>query len=324
VKKSIVFVTPAYDACAWYRCHVPGIELQKKGLDVCMVLGRDLDACEDADIVVYQRATGIQTYKDIKYLKSKGKYIVYEIDDDLWHLHPNNPGRRFWSNPLNLRLAVDCMREADLVTTTTKSLRKALLKYNSNVTILPNCLPDEHWPLNRKKDKKGVIIGWAGSLTHYEDLKIIKEVVEVVLAEFHNTELHLAGMEDYPFKENVRIKKLESVNLENYPKLISMFDIALAPLTDDLFNRCKSDLKFLEYAASGCACIASKVAAYDGTVKQGETGFLAKNSKDWLKYLRRLIQDKELRVRMSNNARKYAETRFISKNIWRWEEAYGL
>jgi glycosyltransferase involved in cell wall biosynthesis len=70
--------------------------------------------------------------------------------------------------------------------------------------------------------------------------------------------------------------------------------------------------------------VASKVESYIGSIVHGENGFLASNTKDWIKYLRRLIENHELRQKIAAKAKQFAETRTIEKNIWLWEQAYGI
>jgi glycosyltransferase involved in cell wall biosynthesis len=74
----------------------------------------------------------------------------------------------------------------------------------------------------------------------------------------------------------------------------------------------------------GLPVVASHVESYAHSIVNGENGFIAKNSKDWLKYLRRLVEDAELRDEMGRAAKQLAESRTIDKNIALWEKAYGL
>jgi hypothetical protein len=56
----------------------------------------------------------------------------------------------------------------------------------------------------------------------------------------------------------------------------------------------------------------------------GATGFLARNAKDWLKHLRTLIEQPDVRSRMGAEARKWAESRVISRQVDLWLDAYEL
>ncbi len=321
--EKIVFVAERYDACSWYRAHVPGVELRKLGYDVSLVLARDWALTDQSDALVFERTSGREALEDLKRYKEAGKRVVYDIDDNVWNLNPANPAFPYFERESIRRNIAESLRLADVVTVTTPELAEIVAKYNRSILVIPNYLPDEHWNLKRDISAK-LTIGWAGGNSHWNDLKLIAGVVEQILEDFSDIEIALAGMREYPFADHPRIRKLKTVKLEEYPALLANFDIALAPLTDDSFNACKSDLKFLEYAALGLPVVASKVPAYEHSIVHGENGFLARNQKDWLKYLRRLIADEGLRESIGRAARSFAESRFISKNIGLWIEALGL
>ena len=81
------------------------------------------------------------------------------------------------------------------------------------------------------------------------------------------------------------------------------WDIGLAPLADTAFNRCKSAIKTLDYAALGLAVVASDVAAYRGSLADGPGGMLAANRPDaWFAALSRLVRDAELRRGLARGA----------------------
>ena len=51
----------------------------------------------------------------------------------------------------------------------------------------------------------------------------------------------------------------------------------MAPLADTAFNRCKSSIKTLDYAAIGAAVLASELDVYRGSVADGPGGMLVPN-----------------------------------------------
>jgi len=78
----------------------------------------------------------------------------------------------------------------------------------------------------------------------------------------------------------------------------------LAPLEDNPFNRCKSNVKWLEYSACGVAGIYSDLPPY-ACVKSGETGILVRNTaNDWYNALAYLIDNPVKRRQMARNARE--------------------
>jgi len=55
------------------------------------------------------------------------------------------------------------------------------------------------------------------------------------------------------------------------------WDCAIAPLADSLFENCKTDNKFRDYAAAGVAGIYSRTSLYHASVVDGATGLLVEN-----------------------------------------------
>jgi len=84
------------------------------------------------------------------------------------------------------------------------------------------------------------------------------------------------------------------------------WDVAISPLLDTPFNRCKSDIKFLDYSAIGAAGIYSRVPAYESSVHHMETGLLVDNDvKAWVQALETLLSDDNLRLELAKNAMKH-------------------
>jgi hypothetical protein len=324
--RRILYFVDSYWACAWYRCYVPGVALRRRGHDVRMVDSFDQTDVEWCDVFVVQRPFRQEVLQAVRHANALGKTTVFEIDDDLWTLHPTNPAARVWSAPGVLDTLVGIMRECDVVTTTSDHLAAKVRRFNPNVRILANMLPDEHWPAQRKPVSPGpeLVVGWGGGTSHHPDLMLVRDVLVQMLDASPGLTVQLAGADPSWLPPHPRVGYPETVIIEQYAGTLGRFDIAIAPLVDNQFNLAKSDLKVLEYAIVGLPVIASKVLPYVGSVRPGETGFLASSAKDWLKYLRTLVNDAPMREAMGAEARAWAETRLISRNIWRWEKTYGI
>jgi GT2 family glycosyltransferase/glycosyltransferase involved in cell wall biosynthesis len=326
-KKRVFLLTADFWGCGWYRLHVPGVALAAKGYEVAMEDELPQDVIEHFDVFVMQRQFRPEMIPLIRALRSMGKTVIGELDDDFWHLHEDSPVLGFWYGDGGVRLKVleQFLGECDWVTTSTKPLAQVLRKFNPKVKVVPNQLPGPAWKARHKPRKDGkLIIGWAGGEPHGKDVALLAGTMEQIVEEYPHVELHLAGMSVYPFVAHPRIVALQPVTIEHYPKLLSGFDIGLAPIVDSAFNRAKSDLKFIEYGMVGVPAILSRVEPYLRVVKHGENGFLAQNPKDWLKFLKRLVEDEKLRTDIADAAHEYAVTRTIAKNVGLWEEAYGL
>jgi glycosyltransferase involved in cell wall biosynthesis len=103
---------------------------------------------------------------------------------------------------------------------------------------------------------------------------------------------------------------------------VATFDIGLAPLVDNRFNRSKSFIKILEYAALGVPFIASPVGPYADHVVDGVTGFLASTPDEWAERLDQLIRSPWLRMKIGGAARDWAAEWTTDRWIGKWEELY--
>jgi GT2 family glycosyltransferase/glycosyltransferase involved in cell wall biosynthesis len=324
--RRILYVVDEWSACAWYRCNVPGTELHKRGHEVALVDRISESDLLQADIFVFLRHFSDPFLQLMKAAKAAGKLVVYDIDDALWEVTSDNPAHPLYGRP-DVKRGIDaCVRVADLVTTTTEPLAKLLKGRHPRVRVLPNMLPAEAWPFGtpREQTDEHVIIGWAGGTSHLEDLSLLGGVIEELLDTYPNAWFVHCGIGNVPFRLHERIRAIEGQPIEQYPDILRSFDIGLAPLRDTKFNRCKSDLKALEYSMVGIPVVASDIDGYANFLKPGVTGFLAKDATQWHEALSKLIEDRELRAKLGAQAQQAACERTIERNIGLWEEAYKL
>jgi glycosyltransferase involved in cell wall biosynthesis len=101
-----------------------------------------------------------------------------------------------------------------------------------------------------------------------------------------------------------------TVGLASYPGFVNWithlpsWDIGIAPLADTAFNRSKSAIKTLDYAALGLAVLASDVPAYRGSLADGIGGRLVANTEAaWFRALHDLIDNTVSRRQLAEGAR---------------------
>lgn len=107
---------------------------------------------------------------------------------------------------------------------------------------------------------------------------------------------HLANGEPY--------KRIWGREVDQYVEGYNEIDVALAPLKDNTFNSCKSQLKIIEAGWMGKAVICSDTLPYTLDVISEENGILVKEKrghKDWYRAIKRLTEDEGERLRMAKN-----------------------
>lgn len=303
----------------------------------------------NCDLVVHQRQYRPENLNMLKYLRWQlGIPAVYELDDSLHHLHPSNPAYSSYASVEVKTCIENYIRECNAMTVTTEYMKKIYSKFNKNIYVLPNCIDYDLFnddAIQKHDHGDEIWLGWSGSVSHIADLDIIVDAVKKILHDFPKTKLALGGFDGHYTSPNGkpryvwdgipynRIVKIHWVyEPKNYPRLLSHFDIALAPLTDTVFNRCKSNLKFLDFGACGIPIIASSVEPYSTTIKNGETGILIPTatkskkeslSKLWYDAIKSLILNVELRRKLAENAKLFVKQNYdMSVRVYDWFEVY--
>src|SRR5262249_58233502 len=102
--------------------------------------------------------------------------------------------------------------------------------------------------------------------------------------------VHLAVMTDEVARSFVRLPPgryhfRRPGSLAEYLSFLRGLDVGLAPLLPSDFNRARSDLKYLEYAAHGVAGVYADLEPFRGSVRDGETGLLFRTGPEMLRHL---------------------------------------
>ncbi len=238
--------------------------------------------------------------------------IILDLDDLLWQIPIGNPAlinaTMHSKRIVSLTESVKC---ADWVTVSTEPLKNAVKPLNENITVLPNFIDPKEWNFKRKKHKK-VRIGWVWSPTHIPDMFEAWDALREI-SKRDDVEIVIFGTEIDIFKD-IKTTNIKGVIYKEYPRVFMEegIDISIAPLEDNDFNKSKSNIKWLESTMAGAAFIGSSVYPYEFSVKDGKTGYLAKNTSQWVKKMTYLIENPEKRKEMVKNARKEVLEKYTS------------
>lgn len=272
-------------------------------------------------------------------IRRAGARFLYALDDDFLSL-PVTTGAGYFTAEKR-RVVEYWLREADGVLVTTPALCERLQSHTARCVVVPNALDERLLiggsprPIETAYGRRRVVIGYMGTLTHEADWRLILPAWRQLYQQYPaGIEFQVIGVADQAqtlaqrVGVPVRVLQLPPDETE-YPQFMLWFtqhaqwDIAVAPLLDTPFTRCKSDLKFLDYSSLEAVTIASRVPVYESSVRHGKTGWLAENTvEDWIKALETLFADDELRVTLARNAARYVLTeRTLAQCANRWAGA---
>jgi O-antigen biosynthesis protein len=265
----IYFIQGDYNFCYYYRGYLPGVYSNNYVVadflqGATSLSGEQMkERAMKCDVICFQRPSGKAALDLAKVLKKAGKYIIFDNDDTYAGvpLHRlENEKQVEVAKEINARLNEFCAF-ADGVTTTTQVLADEYSQWNPNVAILKNCIDPVDEFLCKKNDTSKFRIGFIGSVTSNDDYFHIKEQIRELDARGDVTivilgvkrqdgKLMASTMkEDYDFW--VTLKNIEwhnAVNVTEFMYTLSQLalDLAIIPRKDHYFNKCKSNLKFLE------------------------------------------------------------------------------
>jgi len=311
----------------YWRLIDPFKHLRKHGIKaIVSEQGINQTECNWADINIIQSCTDKNGIAYLYQLQQEnGKKMVIECDD-YFEVNPDSPFA-YEHKIYDAKFVITrSMQVADMITTTTNYLAEKLKKLNKNVVVLPNYIDTARWDLNYLPNDTGKIrIGWAGSITHVDDVKLIVNPIRRICREFKNVQLVMVGDPRVSaLFEGLPVENMNGVPFEAWPsKLYSLrLDIGLAPLRDTLFNRCKSNIKWIEYSIAQIPGVYSPT-VYDNYDFDGIYGQIAKNEEQWYRCIKNYIICENLRKDIASRARSAVLTGYTLKtNIHKWIKAY--
>jgi glycosyltransferase involved in cell wall biosynthesis len=313
--------------------------LRRSGINIINGIENDqinINRVSEGDIVIIQREFPKQfdNYKKIIELARKeGKPVVFDLDDPLFYLPENHPDRQSALCTASLLPMFQALMEADIVSVSTPKLREVLAKYNDNVVVLPNYFDDDLWRLNppvlKNSSSEMLTIGYMGSYPHKPDLEYIAPVLLDLIKRYpEKLRFYFWGVQppaQLEFLPQVEWTPWDSKSYKDFAEFFQTqsADIFIAPLVDNLFNRCKSPIKYFDYSALGAPGVYSRLDPYEDIVTHGHDGLLASSLDEWADCLIQLVENDELRFQLATNAQETIRKNWLfSQNAFRREETF--
>lgn len=201
------------------------------------------------------------------------------------------------------------------------------------IRTFPNLVRFDHYPqVALEQDSSKVNIMWQGGIAHYEDWFPLRQALGSITRRYPQVHWHIWGSQ-FPWTTELipqdRLTFYPWCNYDEYKLRLCMMnhDISLAPLSDNVFNRCRSAIKWYEASVlkKPAATLAQNTGAYKAEMRDGETGLLFDTPEEFEEKLARLIEDAAFRKQLAANAKDWiSENRDAFKKvpaiIASWEE----
>lgn len=270
-----------------------------------------IKSAEGYDAVVLQKRL-LNTFL-LKRLRRMARKLVYEFDDAVMvkrsgdGVVPSRGRRKRFGYIVS---------HADGVVTTNAYLARMAAEFveERNIHLVPNGIDAAKWETKGSYDAGSpFVIGWQGTASNLQYLKLIAEPLKQLADEGNNLVLKIVsdGTIDIPGVPLVIHPYSARTEVED----ILSFDVGIAPLSDDAWTKGKQSVKILCYFAAGLPVVASAAESHNAYIEHERNGFLAADGRDWHKMIGDLIRSKSLRESVGKRARALAESRFSIASI---------
>lgn len=345
---AVVSILQEYRGVSAWRCMWPLEELGRRGYRVAWGDNDDprhSALIDQADVVVLHRPAWepgdepkAEAWRDL--LHAGGKALVVDYDDDLLSPQILERIRVTGDEELNAlsdeRLELErqtrlfALRLVDGVTVSTEALASVCRQYTDKpVLVVPNAidLPRFRAGLTGYRRRvTGPTIGWAGGNRPDRDAEQLAIAWGRIAERFTDVTFVVAG---YPLPALInavpmsRIVFLPWLPLDRYACNYAEIDIACCPLGDEVFNRSKSPIKAMEFAAAGAAVVASPT-VYGEFIEHRIDGYIASTADEWEYGIARMVQYRALREAAAELLEyKVLSEHTLAANVENWPKAWG-
>jgi O-antigen biosynthesis protein len=284
--------------CSWYRLLMPQYTIESSAPELNFSISRrfiaDIKYFEGVNLIMAQRqVNNPQEIYFNKFLvpvsKAKGAWLIYNIDDCIYKddIPKYNQAYSVYQDDQLMDNIKRMLNNADFILTTTETLKEYYVdRFNvdeKNIIVIPNYIPKwwmgQYFDVNKSVErfnhhKNKPRVGIISSASHYnvngvecdqkDDLELIYDVIEKTCNKYQWVMLGVPHYKLIPLIQQGKVHFHRGCDILHYPHVIDSLQLQaiVAPLQDNIFNRCKSNIKLLEGAALGVPVICSNLPVY--------------------------------------------------------------
>ena len=283
------------------------------------------------DVVVMKMLMDRWVPKHMQIAQQLGQRIIVDVDDHYDGIHEANVAATYTDPTVNKIRNRDHYRDviqtADLLTVSTPFLADHYRSLVDAVAMVRNGINPNQFPKREVRNRKPVL-GWAGAMQWRSNDADTAVPWLGELLEEHDLMFHHAGhMPDAPLfaaKAGINPERVITTPMRplyRYHEMLD-FDIGVVLLSDIDFNRAKSTIKGLEYAASNIPFVAQDLPEYVLLAEQG-VGRIAHTGDDWKRHIVDLLNYRTRKREAATQRNLVLENHSINARAAEWIDVYA-
>lgn len=275
---------------------------------------------DEYDAVFVYREAALLGPAFLEKIIARRKPIIYQLDDPLFMPYKSQYNG-YLSYLKFFGKIKEIIRISKVVMVNSSHIRQYAEQFNKNIWQVPSIVDTEQFvykPFPENLDR--ICVGWSGSPTTVKNIKLIEKPLQQI-SQKKICDLNFIGGTDFNL-EAVKYTA-QKWNAETEVEDLRRMQIGLVPLPESEWNKRKFIMKTAQYMALGIVPVGTPMASNPEVIRHGENGFLAATDEEWVKYLTILIEDGELRNKMSAVAAKDAKEKYsLEANMPKVIEAF--
>jgi glycosyltransferase involved in cell wall biosynthesis len=291
-----------------YRRGAPADKLRAA---VMALVGRiaDLVRSVRAGAVLIHREAALVGPPLVEWLLARviGRPLIFDLDDAIWVPYASPTYGALLSQLLKAPGKTDfTLAAADRVIAGNAYVADYARRFNAHVDVIPTVVDTDEFHPAPPPPREVPVLGWIGTHSSLQYLRAIVPAQQRVAARRRFVLRVVGGTLEAP-----------GVTVENVPWTLDSevahfqsLDVGLYPLVEDAWSVGKSGFKAVQYMACAVPVVASPVGVTTEMVRDGETGFLARDEDAWVDRITRLLDDRALRQRLGDAGRAEAVARW--------------
>ncbi len=256
-----------------------------------------------------------------------GKRVLIELDDYLHGVRQvRNHRSRKTLRGQGLKNIDNLLRQADGLIVSTDHLANLMEDRNDNIHVCRNGVRATRYRYAKPR-RSHIAVGWAGGSGHDEALSRWAPAIAQAIDHNPHSRLMAIGADLRPLMARCGLRERVGFHggttVDNYPAMLTYFDVGLAPAGNTEWARSKSELRWLELSALGIPAVVDPRLYV--SAEHGRTALCATTPKEVGEHVHALLNNVDLRDRIGQTARNEVTVRFnIKRMSEQWADALNV